>query len=157
MLKAGEKAVDFALPNQDGVETALGDLCGKWVVLYFYPKDNTSGCTKEARDFTASLKDFEKLGAVVIGISPDSVKSHQNFAAKQNLEHMLFSDTGKSVLNAYGVWLEKSMYGRKYMGVSRTTYLIDKEGSVAFVWEKVSVTGHANAVLEKLKELSRLL
>ncbi|MDR0747421.1 MAG: thioredoxin-dependent thiol peroxidase [Helicobacteraceae bacterium] len=157
MLKAGEKAVDFALPNQDGIEMALGDLRGKWVVLYFYPKDKTSGCTKEACDFTASLKDFEKLGAFVIGISPDSVKSHQSFAVKQNLEHTLLSDTEKTVLNAYGVWQEKSMYGRKYMGVSRTTYLIDKEGAIAFVWEKVSVTGHAGAVLEKITELSRRL
>ncbi|MDR1910838.1 MAG: thioredoxin-dependent thiol peroxidase, partial [Helicobacteraceae bacterium] len=154
MLATKKQAPDFSLPNQDGVEISLRDLLGKWVVLYFYPKDNTSGCTKEACDFTANLNEFEKLGAFVIGVSPDSVKSHQNFIAKQKLVHTLLSDEGKTTLETYGVWKEKSMYGRKYMGVERTTYLIDPKGAIAFIWQKVSVTGHSAAVLEKLRELT---
>ncbi|MDR2151206.1 MAG: thioredoxin-dependent thiol peroxidase [Helicobacteraceae bacterium] len=154
MLAVGNLAPNFTLPNQDGAEISLRDLKGKWVVLYFYPKDSTSGCTKEACDFTANLVEFEKLGAFVAGVSPDSVKSHQNFVVKQNLAHTLLSDADKTTLNAYDVWKEKSMYGRKYMGVERTTYLIDPQGKIAFVWQKVSVSGHGAAVLEKLRELS---
>ncbi|GHV07814.1 peroxiredoxin [Campylobacterota bacterium] len=153
MFAIGTKAADFALPNQDGTEIALRDLGGKWVVVYFYPKDNTSGCTKEACDFSATLNEFEKAGAFVIGISPDSVKSHQNFTAKQNLTHTLLSDEEKTTLSAYGVWQQKSMYGRTYMGVARTTYLIAPDGTVAFVWERVKTTDHASAVLAKLREL----
>ncbi|MDR0664975.1 MAG: thioredoxin-dependent thiol peroxidase [Helicobacteraceae bacterium] len=154
MTAIGSFASEFSLPNQDGVEISLRDLKGKWVVLYFYPKDNTSGCTKEACDFTANLSEFEKLGAFVIGVSPDNVKSHQSFVAKQNLAHTLLSDVEKTALEAYGVWKEKSMYGRKYMGVERTTYLIDPQGKVAFIWQKVGVTGHSEAVLAKLRELT---
>ncbi|MDR2905311.1 MAG: thioredoxin-dependent thiol peroxidase [Helicobacteraceae bacterium] len=152
-LKVGEKAPDFALLNQDGAEIALADFSGKWVVLYFYPKDSTSGCTKEACDFTAGLKDFEREDSIVLGVSPDSVKSHAKFIDKQNLAHTLLADTERVALTAYGVWREKSMYGRKYMGVARTTFLIDPQGKIAFIWEKVSVTNHAAIVLEKLRSL----
>ncbi|GHV60310.1 peroxiredoxin [Campylobacterota bacterium] len=155
MIAIGSKAAQFELPNQDDVNVALRDYAGKWVVLYFYPKDNTSGCTKEACEFTSNLKAFEALGAAVIGVSPDSVKSHLGFMIKHNLVHTLLSDTDKTALASYGVWQEKSMYGRKYLGVLRTTYLITPDGVVAARWDKVTVTGHAENVLKKLKELTR--
>jgi peroxiredoxin Q/BCP len=131
----------------------LKDLKGKWVVLYFYPKDNTKGCTMEALEFTAAEDEFKGKNAVIIGVSPDSLKSHTNFRQKHDLSINLLSDTEKEVLETYGVWQKKKMYGREYMGVVRSTYLIDTEGKVVFVWPKVRVKGHVDNVLEKLSEL----
>ncbi len=151
-LQPGDKAPDFTLPRDGGGQVSLADFSGRNVILYFYPKDSTTGCTIEAVDFTALSAEFEKLNAVVIGMSPDSVKSHDNFIAKQNLSVILASDTEKSVLEDYGVWQEKSMYGRKYMGVQRTTYLIGEDGKVKATWAKVKAKGHAEAVLQALRE-----
>jgi len=155
MIQVGEKAPDFCLPNQDMEEICLRDLRGAWVVLYFYPKDNTPGCTTEACDFTEALPDFTGLGATILGVSPDSPKKHQNFIAKKDLKITLLSDEDKEVLQAYGVWQLKKNYGREYMGVVRSTYLIDPDGNVAYVWEKVRVKGHVDAVKQKLAELKR--
>ncbi len=153
MIEIGQKAPDFCLPNQDSEEICLRDLRGSWVVLYFYPKDNTPGCTTEALDFSAHLSEFEALGATVLGVSPDSVKKHQNFIAKKELKVTLLSDEEKEVLEKYGIWQLKKNYGREYMGVVRTTYLIDPDGNIAYVWPKVRVKGHVEAVREKLEEL----
>ena len=155
MIETGHKAPDFCLPNQDNEEICLRDLQGSWVVLYFYPKDNTPGCTTEACDFTEALPDFTDLGATILGVSPDSVKRHQNFIAKKELKITLLSDEEKEVLQAYGVWQLKKNYGREYMGVVRTTYLIDPDGKVAYVWEKVRVKGHIETVKKKLQELKK--
>ena len=155
MIEIGEKAKDFCLPNQDEVDICLRDLRGKWVVLYFYPKDNTPGCTTEACDFTQSLPNFEELDAVILGVSPDSPKKHRNFIEKKDLKITLLSDEDKKVLEDYGVWQLKKMCGREYMGVVRSTYLIDPEGKVAYRWDKVKVKGHAQAVKEKLEELKK--
>lgn len=148
-LSIGDNAPQFDLPRNGEGNIALKDLLGKKVVLYFYPKDSTSGCTTEAIDFSALAAEFEAADTIVIGLSPDSVKSHDKFAAKYSLTVMLASDEDKSTLEAYGVWTEKSMYGRKYMGVERTTFLIDRDGKIAEIWPKVKVAGHAKAVLEK--------
>jgi peroxiredoxin Q/BCP len=153
MIEIGQKAPEFCLPNQDSEEICLRDLRGSWVVLYFYPKDNTPGCTTEACDFTEALPDFTDLGATILGVSPDSVKKHQNFIAKKELKITLLSDEDKETLTAYGVWQLKKNYGREYMGVVRTTYLIDPDGNVAHVWPKVRVKGHVEAVKAKLAEL----
>ncbi len=153
MIEIGHKAPEFCLPNQDSEEICLRDLRGSWVVLYFYPKDNTPGCTTEACDFTEALPDFTNLGATILGVSPDSIKRHQNFIAKKDLKITLLSDEEKEVLQAYGVWQLKKNYGREYMGVVRSTYLIDPDGNVAAVWEKVRVKGHVEAVRQKLEEL----
>ena len=150
MLKIGEKAPLFVLPTGDGRMLALKDLRGKKIVLYFYPKDNTSGCTKEACSFQENLSLLKKKGAIVIGVSADSAASHQTFAAKFDLSFPLLADEKKEVLKAYGVWKEKSMYGRKYMGIERTTVLIDKEGKIARVFSKVKVDGHTEEVLAAL-------
>ncbi|MBI5072873.1 thioredoxin-dependent thiol peroxidase [Candidatus Woesearchaeota archaeon] len=147
------KAPAFSLQDQNGKETSLTDFKGKYVVLYFYPKDDTPGCTIEAIDFTKGYEDFKKLNAVILGVSPDDGKSHCKFIDKHKLKITLLSDTEKKTLEAYGVWQEKSMYGRKYMGVARTTFLISLDGKIAFVWEKVSVTGHMDDVKKKLMEL----
>ncbi len=152
-LRIGDQVPRFSLPDINENEIPLDDFKGKWVVLYFYPKDNTSGCTAEAIDFTARIKEFENLNAVVLGISPDSCRSHQNFTEKHALKVNLLSDTEKKVLRDYGVWQKKSMYGREYMGVVRTTYLIDPEGTIAEIWPKVKVQGHAEEVQTRIKEL----
>jgi len=152
-LTIGDEAPDFRLPRNGGGDISLSDLKGKAVVLYFYPKDDTSGCTAEAIDFSALGAQFEAANTVVIGISPDSVKSHDKFAAKHSLSVMLAADEDKSALEAYGVWKEKSMYGKKYMGVERTTFLISPDGKVAKIWSKVKVPGHAQAVLDEAKAL----
>ncbi|MGV1905754.1 thioredoxin-dependent thiol peroxidase [Agrobacterium cavarae] len=152
-LTIGDEAPDFRLPRNGGGDISLSDLKGKAVVLYFYPKDDTSGCTAEAIDFSALGAQFEAANTVVIGISPDSVKSHDKFAAKHSLTVMLAADEDKSALEAYGVWKEKSMYGKKYMGVERTTFLISPDGKVARIWSKVKVPGHAQAVLDEAKAL----
>jgi thioredoxin-dependent peroxiredoxin len=151
-LKLGEKAPDFTVPGTGG-DIGLAGLRGRKVVLYFYPKDDTSGCTLEAQAFQAMKQDFEKAGTVIIGVSPDSLKSHEKFRSKYQLEFDLASDEAKSMLEAYGVWVEKSMYGRKYMGVERTTVLIDRDGKVARIWPKVAVPGHAEEVLAAAKAL----
>jgi len=152
-LKTGEKAPDFCLPDQNGKEICLKDFKGKWVILYFYPRDNTSGCTREAVGFTEAKKEFEELGVVIIGVSPDSVKSHKNFEQKKDLKIILLSDTEHKVLEAYGAWQLKKMYGREYYGVVRSTFLIDPDGIIRHIWKKVKVAGHVEAVKEKLKEL----
>ncbi len=146
-------APEFCLPNQDGAEISLRDLKGKWVVLYFYPKDDTSGCTTEACDFTNALGEFEDLDAIVIGISPDSVAKHKKFRDKYNLKVTLLADEEKTALSAYGVWQEKSMYGKKYMGVVRTTFIINPNGEIAKQFDKVKVAGHVEAVKKALQEL----
>lgn len=148
-----QKVPAFTLPDQNGKTTSLTDFKGKWVILYFYPKDDTPGCTIEAIDFTKGYDDFKKLNAVILGVSPDDNKSHCKFIDKHKLKITLLSDTEKKMLEAYGVWQEKSMYGRKYMGVARTTVLINPDGKVAAFWEKVSVTGHMDDVKKKLMEL----
>ncbi|SCX27668.1 thioredoxin-dependent thiol peroxidase [Agrobacterium rosae] len=152
-LNVGDKAPDFTLPRNGNGDVTLSGLNGKAVVLYFYPKDDTSGCTAQAIDFSAMGAEFEAANAVVIGISPDSVKSHDKFAAKHALTVMLASDEERQVLEAYGVWKEKSMYGKKYMGVERTTYLVSPDGKIAQIWNKVKVPGHAQLVLGAIKAL----
>jgi peroxiredoxin Q/BCP len=152
-LEPGKKAPAFDLPSDGDGRIKLSGLKGQKVVLYFYPKDDTSGCTQEAIDFNGLRKQFEKAGAVVIGVSPDPVKAHDKFKAKHELDFDLVSDESKTMLEAYGVWVEKSMYGRKYMGVERTTVLIDDAGKIAQVWNKVKVPGHAKEVLAAAEEL----
>ena len=153
MLEAGDKAPDFKATDDQGKPLSLKDLRGKKVVLYFYPKDDTSGCTKEACDFQVNLAAIKKRGAIVIGISPDSEKSHQKFKNKYELSFPLVVDEDKSIAKAYDVWQEKSMYGRKYMGIVRTTFIIDEKGKIDKIFPKVKVNDHAKAVLEALTEL----
>ena len=155
MLQDGDKAPDFDLPTDDGETFKLSRAKGKVVTLYFYPKDDTSGCTLEAKNFSELAPQFRKAGVDVIGISPDSVKSHQKFCSKYELAVRLASDEDKAVATAYGVWVEKSMYGRKYMGVERSTFLIDANGRIAKSWRKVKVPGHVEAVLAAAKELGK--
>lgn len=150
----GAMAPDFTLPADGGETMSLSGLKGKQVVLYFYPKDDTGGCTKEAIAFTELLGDFAAIDTVVLGMSPDSVAKHDKFKAKHELGVTLVADEEKSTLEEYGVWVEKSMYGRKYMGVERSTFLIDKDGKIAKAWRKVKVPGHAEAVLEEAKALA---
>ena len=149
-LKIGDRAPEFDLPTGDGKKLSLKDLKGKKVVLYFYPKDDTSGCTKEACSFQDNLKSIEKKGAVVIGVSPDGVDSHQKFAGKYKLTFPLVSDEKKEIIKKYGVWKEKSMYGKKYMGVERTTFIIDGKGMVSHIFPKVTVDGHTEEILAAL-------
>lgn len=151
MITEGSKAPSFALLNQDGNEVSLASLTGKKVVLYFYPKDDTPGCTKEACAFRDNLPKFDTSNAVVLGVSPDSVKSHKKFVEKYNLPFQLLSDESKTMLSEYDVWKEKSMYGKKYMGVERTTVIIDEEGIIKKIFPKVKVEGHAEEVLEIVK------
>jgi peroxiredoxin Q/BCP len=146
-------APDFTLPRDGGGEITLSELRPKKVVLYFYPKDDTSGCTKEAIAFTEMAADFDAAGAVVIGVSKDSVAKHDKFIAKHDLGVILASDEQADVCERYGVWKEKSMYGKKFMGIERSTFLIDGDGKVAQTWEKVKVPGHADAVLEAAKSI----
>lgn len=154
-LTVGDPAPDFTLPREGGGDLSLASLRGRTVVLYFYPKDDTSGCTIEAKDFSCLTKEFAEAGAVVIGMSPDNAKSHAKFRIKHGLSVELASDESKETLQAYGVWAEKSMYGRKYMGVVRTTFLIDRDGKIAQIWEKVSVPDHATEVLVAARALSK--
>jgi len=150
-LAEGAAAPAFDLPGAGGERISLGDFKGRKLVLYFYPKDDTSGCTAEAQDFNRLRADFEKAGAAVVGMSPDSVKKHDKFREKYELSFPLAADENKETLLAYGVWVEKSMYGRKYMGVERSTFLIDENGKIAKIWRKVKVPGHADAVLKAVK------
>lgn len=147
MIEEGKIAPDFEVPASNGKSVKLSQHKGHAVVLFFYPKDDTSGCTTEAKDFTNLIGQFKMAGAEIFGISPDSVASHQKFAKKHELRVTLASDEDKAVATAYGVWVEKSMYGKKYMGVERSTFLIDKTGRIAKVWKKVKVPGHAAEVL----------
>ena len=152
-LSPGAPAPDFSLPADGGGEVSLAGLRGKPVVLFFYPKDDTEGCTVENIAFSALIGDFTAAGVAVLGISPDPVRKHDRFKAKHDLKVRLLSDEDHHVLEAYGVWKQKSMYGRTYMGVERTTFLIDKDGKIAEIWPKVKVAGHAEAVLARAKEL----
>jgi peroxiredoxin Q/BCP len=149
-LKAGDKAPSFSLLDDVGAKVSLNDLKGKKVVLYFYPKDDTSGCTKEACSFRDSVKVFEKHNTVIIGVSKDSVASHQKFKKKYDLPFTLLSDESTEMLSKYGVWKEKSMYGKKYMGIERTTFVIDESGKIMAIFNKVKVDGHTDEVLGKL-------
>jgi peroxiredoxin Q/BCP len=154
---SGDKAPAFALPTDTlgsgAGSLAMKNLKGQTVVLYFYPKDNTSGCTKQAEGFRDAIADFTAAGAVVVGVSPDSVKSHDKFKAKFDLPFALVSDEDKTLCQAYGVWVEKSMYGRKYMGVERSTFIIDGKGKICGAWRKVKVPGHVEVVLDAVKAL----
>jgi len=150
MLEVGAVVPDFCLPNQDEEEICLRDIKGRWIVLYFYPKDNTPGCTTEACDFTAAVPAFEDLDAIVLGVSPDSPKSHRNFIEKKDLGITLLADSSKELCNLFGVWQLKKNYGKEYMGVVRSTFIIDPDGKIAAVWDKVKVKGHADEVRAKL-------
>ena len=152
MLEPGKKAPDFSLKNQDDEKISLKDFIGQKVVLYFYPKDDTSGCTKEACSFSDELPKFSKVDAIILGVSPDPVKSHKKFSEKYKLKFDLLADEEKKVVEKYGVWKEKSMYGRKYMGVERTTFIIDEKGKIKKIFNKVKVDGHNKEVLEALKD-----
>jgi peroxiredoxin Q/BCP len=151
--QAGQKAPQFSATDQDGSQVHLSDFVGQWVVLYFYPKDDTPGCTVEAKDFTELDLDFKKLGAKVLGISPDSQKSHCKFINKHNLSITLLSDPTHCVAEAYGVWQLKKFMGKEYMGVERSTFLITPDQTITYTWTKVKAKGHAIAVLTKLQEL----
>ena len=151
MIRIGDAAPDFTAPTDGGGSVRLKNLRGKKVVLYFYPKDNTPGCTTESCDFRDAHAEFGAHDAVVLGVSPDSVKSHDNFKQKFDLPFTLISDEDHKIAEAYGVWQEKSMYGRKYMGIVRSTFVIDEKGKVAAIYDKVKVKGHAAEVLEKIQ------
>jgi len=151
-MEIGKKAPDFCLPNRHAQRICLKDFFGKWVVLYFYPRDNTPGCTIEAVTFSKKLSDFEDLNTVIIGVSPDSVKSHLGFSHKHNLRIILLSDREKKVMKSYGVWREKKIYGRIQEGVVRSTFLINPGGNIVHIWDKVRVKGHVEEVLEFLKK-----
>jgi peroxiredoxin Q/BCP len=153
-LQPGDKAPDFSLPSDEGGDIRLAGLSGRAVVLYFYPKDDTTGCTNEAKAFSAAADDFQAAGAVVVGVSKDSVRSHGKFRQKYALKVKLGSDEPGETVERYGVWVEKSMYGRKYMGIERATFLIDGSGVVRRVWRKVSVPGHAEEVLAAARALN---
>jgi thioredoxin-dependent peroxiredoxin len=147
------QAPEFSAPTTSDTNLGLSDLKGQWTVLYFYPKDDTTSCTQEAKDFTAALPEFDALGARVIGVSKDTLKSHDKFRAKYDLKHTLIADEDGKVVEAFGVWIEKSMYGRQYMGIERATFLIDPEGMVRHAWHGVRVKEHAAGVLGLLRTL----
>ena len=153
MLEVGTQVKDFCLPNQDEEEICFRDIKGRWTVLYFYPKDNTPGCTTEACDFTAALPDFDGFSAIVLGVSPDSPQKHRNFIEKKALKITLLADEEKTLCNSFGVWQLKKFMGKEYMGVVRSTFIIDPEGKIAAVWPKVKVKGHVDEVKAKLAEL----
>lgn len=152
MLQEGDPAPDFTLPDAEGKAVNLSGFRGRYVVLYFYPKDDTSGCTREALDFTELKLEYDKLGATIAGISPDSVKAHAKFAGKHNLKVTLLADEAKEAIEAYGVWKQKKMYGRGYMGVERSTFLIGPDGTVLHSWRGVKIPGHAKDVLSAIKK-----
>ena len=154
-LSEGEKAPNLCLPDSDGNDVTLEDLKGKWVVLYFYPRDNTSGCSIEAMEFTKLKDDFEKEGAFILGVSKDSQASHKKFIEKKELGITLLSDESTELQQSYDVWHLKKMAGREYMGTVRTTFLIDPEGNIVKVWDKVKAKGHAMDVLEELKNIKK--
>ncbi len=150
-LTVGSKAPDFKASGDSGTTLSLGDFVGKTVVVYFYPKDDTSGCTAEACDFRDNMERLTSAGAVVIGVSPDNVKSHDKFKQKYNLNYSLVSDEDHTISEAYGVWVEKSMYGRKYMGIERSTFVIAPDGTITHEWRKVKVPGHVEEVMNVVK------
>lgn len=150
-LQVGDAAPQFSLSDDKGERVSLTDFASRNLVLYFYPKDDTSGCTREAIDFSTLADEFAAANTAVVGISPDSVKSHAKFKSKHELSVQLASDEAKQTVNDYGVWTQKSMYGRKYMGVERSTFLIDKSGRIAHIWRKVKVPDHAAEVLDRAK------
>jgi peroxiredoxin Q/BCP len=152
-LKDGDKAPAFTLPSDRGGKASLRDYAGKTLVLYFYPKDDTAACTKEAIDFSAKIKAFEKAGASVLGVSKDNVEKHDKFKAKYGLKVALGADEAGKTVEAYGVWVEKSLYGRKYMGIDRATFLIDGAGIIRRIWRKVRVPRHVDEVLEAAKAI----
>jgi peroxiredoxin Q/BCP len=152
LLDAGKRAPAFTLPSTDGEKFRLTEHRGRWIVVYFYPKDLTAGCTTEANDFQAALTQFETLGAVVVGISPDPMTQHEKFAAKLDLEFELLSDRDAKVALKYGVWRTKKNYGREYMGIVRSTFLVDPSGKIARVWDNIRVKGHVDKVLQALTE-----
>jgi len=151
MSEIGDKVEDFCLPNQDEEEICLRDIKGRWIVLYFYPKDNTPGCSTEACDFTASLPDFDGLDAIVLGVSPDSPKKHRNFIEKKDLKITLLADEERELCKSLGAWQLKKFMGREYMGVVRSTFIIDPSGTIVAKWPKVKVKGHVDDVKSKLK------
>lgn len=153
MFDLSDPAPDFSLPASDGSQVSLSELKGRKVVLFFYPRDNTPGCTKEAIGFSASRADFEAAGAVVFGVSKDSLASHDRFVSKQDLSIPLISDEHGDMCERYGVWKEKKMYGKTFMGIERSTFVIDAEGRIAAQWRKVKVDGHVDEVLEKVQSL----
>ena len=153
MVKTGENAPGFCAPDKDGKEVCLKDYSGRWVVLYFYPKDNTSGCTIEAVDFSTMKDEFKKLNAEIVGVSVDSPESHRDFVKKHSLTITLLSDKAHRVVNDWGVWGKKKLYGKEYEGTIRSTFLIDPKGKVREVWDKVHVEHHAKNVLERLRAL----
>ncbi|MFY9590222.1 thioredoxin-dependent thiol peroxidase [Rickettsia endosymbiont of Halotydeus destructor] len=150
-LKIGDVAFDFSIPISDNKNVNLSDLKGKFIILYFYPKDDTPGCTIEARDFNKLKPEFEKLNAVIIGVSKDNLNSHNKFKEKYCLEFELASDANSDMCEQYGVWVQKSMFGKKYMGINRATFLIDTQGKILHIWPAVDVKNHAQDVLERLK------
>ena len=153
MLNVGDTVPDFCLPNQDEEEICLRDIKGRWIVLYFYPKDNTPGCTTEACDFTAALPDFDGLDAIILGVSPDSPKKHRSFIEKKELKITLLADEEKELCNLFGIWQLKKFMGKEYMGVGRSTFIINPQGEIAAVWTKVRVKEHVATVKVKLQEL----
>jgi len=155
MLDIGDNAPHFCRPNQDEEEICLRDLSGKWVVLYFYPRDNTPGCTTEACDFTDEIENFENLDAIVLGVSPDTPRKHRNFIEKKELKVTLLADEDKSLCQAYDVWQLKKFMGRESMGVVRSTFIISPDGKIEAVWRKVRVKEHVQAVKAKLEELAQ--
>lgn len=156
-LKIGDIAPNFTMPIDNNSTVNLSDLAGKVVVLYFYPKDDTPGCTIEAGDFNKLKLEFEKMNAVIIGVSKDDLNSHDKFKKKYCLDFDLASDSNSDTCEKYGVWVEKSMFGKKYMGVNRATFLIDKKGKIAYIWSKVQVAGHAEDVLNQVRKIIDLL
>ncbi len=153
MIKIDEKAPEFCLPNQDDIEICLRDLKGKWIVLYFYPRDNTPGCTTEACEFTAAAPDFSELDGVILGVSADTTKKHRSFIEKKEIGITLLSDEDTSMMQEYGVWQLKKNYGKEYMGILRTTFIINPEGIIKAVFEKVRVKEHVAKVQEELQRL----
>ena len=152
VLEVGAKAPDFSLPDENGQQVSLEEYAGKFLVLYFYPKDSTPGCTIEANDFSGLKSEFDKAGAAILGVSKDSLKRHQNFIAKNDLTIRLLSDQDNDMIERYGLWVEKKMYGKTYMGIERATLLIGPDGKILEAWRKVKVKGHAKAVLDRLLE-----
>jgi len=155
MLNIGDTVPEFCLPNQDEEEICFRDIKGKWIILYFYPKDNTPGCTTEACDFTDALPDFEDLDAIVLGVSPDSPEKHRKFIEKKELKITLLADEEKELCNLFGIWQLKKFMGKEYMGVVRSTFILDPKGKVSAVWTKVRVKEHVPAVKEKLEALQK--
>ena len=149
--KIGDKVPKFKIPLSDGSSLDSNDIKDKKYILYFYPKDNTPGCTTEAKDFSNKIKQFKKLNTEIIGVSKDSIETHNKFIDKQELKILLASDESGKVLEKFGVWVEKNMYGRKYMGIQRSTFLINEKSKIEYIWEKVKVKGHVEDIINKIK------